>query len=67
MENVLLFLSFLFFLLAVLFMLVMTGVDLSFLRRPKREVTIQDISKLTDEMFKAEYDKYRTEALRRIK
>jgi hypothetical protein len=65
MEVVLLFLSFLFFLLAVLFMMVMTGVDLSFLRRPKREVTVKYLNELASDVFNHEYQLYRVEGIRR--
>jgi hypothetical protein len=65
MEVVLLFLSFLFFLLAVLFMMVMTGVDLSFLRPSKRELTTKHLSELASDVFTDEYNKYRHEAIRR--
>lgn len=64
MEVVLLFLSFLFFLLAVLFMLVMTGVELPFMRK-KIPPTRTEIGKLVDSEFTNEYNKYRDEAIRR--
>lgn len=64
MEVVLLFLSFLFFLLAVLFMLVMTGVELPFMRK-KNPPTRIEIGKLTNDAFAEEYAKYRDEAIRR--
>jgi hypothetical protein len=64
MEVVLLFLSFLFFLLAVLFMLLMNGGKFPFFEK-RPPLTLLDLSKRTDELFTDEYNKYRHEALRR--
>jgi hypothetical protein len=66
MEVVLLFLSFLFFLLAVLFMLLMNGGQLPFFKS-KTLPTREEISKLANDAFAAEYAKYREEAIRRGK
>lgn len=64
MEVVLLFLSFLFFLLAVLFMLLMNGGQLPFFKK-RTPLTLQHLSKLADDQFTEEYNKYRHEALLR--
>jgi hypothetical protein len=64
MEVVLLFLSFLFFLLAVLFMLLMNGGKIPFFEK-RPPLTLQDLSKMSSEQFAAEYAKYRDELLRR--
>ena len=64
MEVVLLFLSFLFFLLAVLFMLLMNGGKIPFFEK-RPPLTLQDLSKLADEQFTDEYNKYRHEAILR--
>jgi hypothetical protein len=66
MEVVLLFLSFLFFLLAVLFMLLMNGGQLPFFKS-KTLPTREEISKLAADEFAKEYAKYREEAIRRGK
>lgn len=66
MEVVLLFLSFLFFLLAVLFMLLMTGGQFPFFKL-KTLPTREEISKLAADEFAKEYAKYREEAIRRGK
>ena len=66
MEVVLLFLSFLFFLLAVLFMLLMNGGQLPFFKS-KTLPTREEISKLAADEFAREYAKYREEAIRRGK
>jgi hypothetical protein len=66
MEVVLLFLSFLFFLLAVLFMLLMNGGQLPIFKS-KTLPTREEISKLANDAFVTEYAKYRDEALRRGK
>jgi hypothetical protein len=64
MEVVLLFLSFLFFLLAVLFMLIMSGGKIPFFEK-RPPLTIGDLSKMTSDQFATEYAKYREELLRR--
>jgi hypothetical protein len=64
MEVVLLFLSFLFFLLAVLFMLLMNGGKIPFFEK-RPPLTLQDLSKMADEKFTEEYNKYRHEAILR--
>ncbi len=64
MEVVLLFLSFLFFLLAVLFMLLMNGGKIPFFEK-RPPLTLQDLSKMADDKFAEEYTKYRHEGIRR--
>jgi hypothetical protein len=64
MEVVLLFLSFLFFLLAVLFMLLMNGGKIPFFEKRHRP-DLEDLSKLTADAFALEYNNYRQESLRR--
>jgi hypothetical protein len=64
MEVVLLFLSFLFFLLAVLFMLLMNGGELPFFKSKTRP-TLRDLSKMAADEFALEYNNYRQESLRR--
>lgn len=57
----------LFFLLAVLSMLLMNSEKLERIFSRRAAPTVQEISRLTDEAFQAEYNKYRQEALRRGK
>jgi hypothetical protein len=57
----------LFFLLAVLSMLLMNTKKLERIFSRRAAPTVQEISRLTDEAFQAEYNKYRQEALRRGK
>ena len=64
MEVVLLFLSFLFFLLAVLFMLLMNVGKIPFFEK-RPPLTLQDLSKMADAQFTEEYNKYRHEAILR--
>lgn len=64
MEVVLLFLSFLFFLLAVLFMLLMNGGKIPFFEK-RPPLTREHVSQLTDAIFADEYAKYRHEAILR--
>lgn len=57
----------LFFLLAVLAMLLMNSEKLEkfFLRPAKREVTVKYLTELASDVFNDEYQKYRVEAIRR--
>ena len=57
----------LFFLLAVLAMLLMNSEKLErlFSRRSKHEVTIKYLGELASDVFADEYQKYRVEAIRR--
>lgn len=57
----------LFFLLAVLSILLMNSEKLEkiFPRHPKREVTTKYLSELASDVFAEEYQKYRVEAIRR--
>jgi hypothetical protein len=57
----------LFFLLAVLSILLMNVKKLERIFSRRSAPTIQEISRLTDEAFQVEYNKYRQEALRRGK
>ena len=57
----------LFFLLAVLAMLLMNSEKLEKLFSRRAAPTVQEISRLTDEAFQVEYNLYRQEALRRGK
>lgn len=57
----------LFFLLAVLSMLLMNTKKLERIFSRRAPLTIQEINKLSDELFQIEYNKIRQEALRRGK
>lgn len=57
----------LFFLLSVLSTLLVNSKKIERIFKKRSAPTVQEISRLTDEQFQIEYNKYRQEALRRGK